>query len=115
MVGEKSRSVYRRKRKGKPFSGVPKHKKIKQNPLSSVDEAGQSTSSGSCVDSTARAGGYEDSSEEDVKRIEVFDSKGEGYRMIDLNNLSLAFSDVHNCEEGEKTYCTLKLNLCYNK
>jgi hypothetical protein len=43
MVGEKARSVYKKKRKGKPFSGRRKQEGKSEEPASVVDEIACST------------------------------------------------------------------------
>ena len=45
MVGEKARSVYKKKRKGKPFSGRRKQEGKSEEPASVVDEIACSTPS----------------------------------------------------------------------
>ena len=117
MVGERSRSVYRKSRKRKAFFGTQKQAKIRQDTSSKGMKSEASTSSGGSTheNQTNCAGalrkkitfhGYEESSDEDDKNSEdIFgfeedEVEGEGYRLMDLNNLSSAISEVHKCEEG---------------
>ena len=108
MVGTKKKNVYRKKRKGKLFSGVPKQvKKAKErseivdqtprtsHPLSDSDEV-LSASRKKMKPTTSSS----DSSGESCDEEKVF--QGQGYRLIDLKKFSLTLSEAHVCEEGEK-------------
>ena len=116
MAGKKKKTVFRRKRKGKPFTGVQRYaKKAKQTP--SVDsEIPDPTSSASCdqapsdgeMDQPISASRLKMRPEGDsTTSSESFDDEksfqGEGYRLVDLKKLSATLSEAHVCKEGEKT------------
>ena len=116
MAGTKKNTVFRRKRKGKPFTGVQRHaKKAKQTP-SADSEIPDQTSSASCdqapsdgeMDQLISASRLKMRPEGDSTiSSEKFDDEKpfqrEGYRLVDLKKLSATLSEVHACEEGEKT------------
>ena len=120
MVGEKARSVYKKKRKGKPFSGRRRQEGKSEEPASVVDEMDEITCSTpstsrdenqlSDLDSNETVGSARkkmkhaneklllDSSDEEIT---LHNEESEGYRLISMKNLSTAVSNAHVCEEGE--------------
>lgn len=115
MPGGKKNTVYRKKRKGKPFTGAQRYgKKAKETPRVDTEIADRAESS-SCdltppdaeCDQTICASRQKmrrevasDSSLESADDEKNF--QGEGYRLVDLKKLSAALSEAHVCEEGEK-------------
>ena len=118
MVGEKARSVYRKKRKGKPFSGTKRQQGESEEPASVGDEISSPTASTSRDDNHLSDSDSEkaigssrkkmkftkeelsfDSSDDEIS---FYTEETEGYRLSDMKNLSTAVSNVHVCEEGEK-------------
>ena len=120
MVGEKSRSVYRKKRK-RNFSGRRKQKEESEETASDVGEIAALTPSTSrdenqlsdSADSKETVGSSRkkmkyadeelllDSSDEEY----TFNTEeSEGYRLINVKNLSTAVSKAHVCEKGENFF-----------
>lgn len=115
MPGRKKKNVYRKKRKGNPFTGVQRHaKKARKTPPddSGVSElvAGvscQQPSSDSENDQSLSASRLKMTPEDYSDSFpECFDNEtacvGEGYRLVDLMKLSSTLSEAHVCKEGEK-------------
>jgi len=123
MAGYKKKNVYRKKRKRKPFSGVPKQAKRQKKTTEIVDPT-PSTSRDNCSDtdiefemeepiSASRKkmklqSSLNDSSEPIESENDMF--QGQGYRLIDLERLSSTLSEAHVCEEG-KTFLFLTIFL----
>ena len=135
MVGEKVRSVYKKKRKGKGFSGRRRQEGKSEEPASVVDERdeiacstpstsrdeNQLSDSGSneTVGSTRKKMKHAneklllDSSDEEIT---LHNEESEGYRLINMKNLSTAVSNAHVCEEGEtffESIVVLSIHLTY--
>jgi hypothetical protein len=114
MVGTKHRSKYRKKRKGKPFPGVPKwSKRREETPLGHNENADvnttPSTSSHDQIHGLSASrkklkdrGFVDESSESCYGEDEDF--IGHGYRLLDLENVSTTFSSIHGCEEGKQYF-----------
>ena len=118
MVGQTVRSSYKKKRKGKPFSGTQRYaaKEKKAVPADDfeTDETQSSTSrvaNQSDSDSEKPIGSSRKKMEKTSKNLSTESSdddmsfhpeESKGYRMIDLENLSMAVSSAHVCDEGEK-------------
>lgn len=115
MPGRKKKNVYRKKRKGNPFTGVQRHaKKAKKTPPddSGVPElvAGvscQQPSSDSESDQSLSASRLKMTPEDYSDSFpECFDDEtaclGGGFRLVDLTKLSSTLSEAHVCKEGEK-------------
>lgn len=115
MPGKKNRSQYKRKKKGRAFTGIQRHaKKLKKTasigtdseipgpaPVVSTPEADRPISSSRSKMMLSES--FNDSSsdfDDDFKGDSV------AYRLIDLNNLSSSLSEAHVCEEGEKYFET---------
>ena len=106
MAGKKKNTVFRRKRKGKPFTGVQRHeKKGKQTP--SVDsEIPDPTSSASCDQAPSDGEMDQPMSASRLKMRPEGDStiSSESFdRLVDLKKLSATLSEAHVCKQGEKT------------
>lgn len=114
MPGGKKNTVYRKKRKGKPFTGAQRYgKKVKETPHvdTEIIDPAQSSScdqtppDGECNQTSCasrlkvRREDTADSSSESSDDEKSF--QGEGYRLVDLKKLSAALSEAHVCEEGE--------------
>ena len=135
MVGTKKKSVYRKKRKGKGFSGVQKQAK-RDSEMTEIISPTPSTSR-ECSDSESEvAKGSIGASRKKMKlqsspkescpepckdEGDVF--QGQGYRLVDLERFSSTLSEAHVCEEGKKisyvhfscackVSCKLICNLC---
>ncbi|XP_058945069.2 uncharacterized protein [Pocillopora verrucosa] len=114
MPGGKKNTVYRRKRKGKPFTGVQRYaRKAKKMPRADR-EVTNSASSSSCDEALSDAESAsisasrlkmrpEDSPDSSSKISDVNDFQGEGYRLVDLKKLYATLSEAHVCEEGSLT------------
>lgn len=107
MVGRKKKNVYRKKRSGKPFTGVQKQSKKATKRLDIEDPVPSATSSESQPISASRkkmrletSDGDSSSGNNDEEQI----FRGQGYRLIDLNKFSSSLSEAHVCEEGEKYF-----------
>jgi len=114
MVGTKKKNVYRKKRKGKPFSGVQKQAK-RVTKTTEIADPTPSTSR-DCFDSesemeepisasrkkmkleSSRSDSFFESPESEDEK-DAF--QGQGYRLIDLNRFSSTLSEAHVCKEGE--------------
>lgn len=129
MTGEKHRSRYRKKRKGKGFLGIPPHAKSVEESALKDDEIARSKP-GTFREQSLDASSSEDSDTEleqpesaSRKKMKLYISEDEssdtseketkvqiledGYRLIDLKNLSSVLSNVHSFEqEGEETNIT---------
>ena len=129
MTGEKHRSRYRKKRKGKGFLGIPPHAKSVEESALKDDEIARSKP-GTFWEQSLDASSSEDSDTEleqpesaSRKKMKLYISEDEssdtseketkvqiledGYRLIDLKNFSSVLSNVHSCEqEGEETNIT---------
>ena len=119
MVGQTVRSSYKKKRKGKPFSGMQRYAAKAKKPAPVDDfETQPSTSrvaNQSDSDSEKPIGASRKKMENTSEKLSIENSYDEmsfqpeenkGYRMIDLENLSMAVSSAHVCDEGEKfLYC----------
>lgn len=128
MVGEKKRSLYRKKRKSGGFVGAQKQAMNEKE--ASPDEHTESLAVGpnrnpgtqtpnqakvseSSEDSspvgTSRRKlsqhGYRDtgdlSKESEASISQHIDEDGKGYRFVDIGNLSSVLSNVHRCEGGK--------------
>ena len=114
MTGKKKSAVYRKKRKGKPFKGVQRHaKKAKKTPPVNSETPGVSPeqpSSGDEHDQSFSASRSKIKPEDCSSDSSEFSSEEtmyqvEGYRLIDLKNLSSTLSEAQDgcaCEKGEK-------------
>ena len=110
MTGKKTKNVYRKKRKGKAFSGKQRHaKKLKEAfVMSEINDATPGTSNDSSSESdtdqpisasrSKMSLPVSDASSDGSKES---DFEGQGYRLIDLNKFSSTLSSAHVCEEGE--------------
>ena len=121
MVGSRPRNQYRKTKKGKGFSGVPKWSKRREEILPNEDEnAGRNstptpstssrgsshlhsedkpTSSSASRKKLSDHGFKDDSSGSSSDETE--DLVGHGYRLLDINNLSSTLFDIHKCDEGK--------------
>ena len=117
MVGEKSRSVYRKKRK-RNFSGRRKQKEESEETAPDVDEIAASTPSTSRDENQLSDSDSKETVGSSRKKMKYADEEllldssdeeyafnteeSEGYRLINVKNLSTAVSKAHVCEKGEK-------------
>ena len=111
MTGKKTKNTYRKKRKGKAFSGIQRHaKKLKETAVSSeIDDATpgtspDSSSSESDTDhpiSASRSKMSLPDSDASSENSKESDFQGQGYRLIDLNKFSSSLTRAHVCEEGK--------------
>ena len=113
MVGTKKKNVYRKKRKGKPFSGVQKQAKRVTETTEAVDPAagtsrGCSDSESAELSASRKKVKFECSADDSFSDLsESGDEKihqGQGYRLIDLGRFSSTLSEAHVCEEGERCF-----------
>ena len=119
MVGEKSRSVYRKKRK-RNFSGRRKQKEESEETAPDVDEIAASTPSTSRDENQLSDSDSKETVGSSRKKMKYADEEllldssdeeytfnteeSEGYRLINVKNLSTAVSKAHVCEKGEKFF-----------
>ena len=116
MVGEKRTSAYRKKKKEKFFWKAKTEEELEET-AAVVDSSTPSTSWDenqlSDLDSKETVG----SSRKKIKYVDeelLLDSsdneftfnteESEGYRFVDVKNLSKAISNAHVCEKGEKFF-----------
>ena len=114
MPGGKKNTVYRRKRKGKPLTGVQRSQRKQRKHCVRIEKLQtqhQVRVMRLCQipkvlpSSASRLKMRPEDSPESSSRIsEVNDFQAEGYRLVDLKKLSAMLSEAHVCEEGEKTY-----------
>ena len=97
MVGKKSRSVYRKKRK-RNFSGRRKQKEESEETAPDVDDSKETVGSSRKKLNIPLL--LYSSDEEYTFNTE----ESEGYRLINVKNLSTAVSKAHVCEKGEKFF-----------
>ena len=115
MVRETARSSDKKKRKGKPFSGMQRHAAKGKKPAPAEDfETEPSTyrvPNKSNSDAEKPIGSSREKMENTSKKLSVENSdneisfqpeKSEGYRIIDQENFSKAVSSAHVCDKGEK-------------
>ena len=116
MVGKKSRSVYRKKRK-RNFSGRRKQKEESEETAPDVDEIAASTPSTSRDENQLSDSDSKETVGSSRKKLNIplllyssdeeytFNTEeSEGYRLINVKNLSTAVSKAHVCEKGEKFF-----------
>ena len=102
MAGRKKRTVYRKKRKGKPFSGKQKHDKTpsvsgENQPSTSQENSSISSSEAPCVSASRRELNLPESIET-PDQVMDFDK---GYRLIDIAKFSDSLSEAHVCDDGK--------------
>lgn len=115
MVGKTVRTVYKKKRKGKPFSGMQRHTVKGKKPTPAHDFETQPSTSHvaiqSDLDSVKPIRSSRKKMEHTSKKLSAESSdneisfqhkKSEGYRLIELEHLSKAVSSAHMCDEREK-------------
>ena len=127
MTGTKKESVYRKTRKGKGFSGVPKQGKLDEatclndqdSEINNEATSSASTSAAPSAQTSASrkklsARGFEDT----FTRCE---SSTSGYRLVDLSEFSTLVSEAHDCtSEGKYNLMTdfkiqsLLVEMCHN-
>ena len=95
MAGRKKRTVYRKKRKGKLFSGKQKHDKT---PSTSQENSSISSSEAPHVSASRRKLNLPESIET-PDQVMDFDKKG--YRLIDIAKFSNSLSEAHVCDDGK--------------
>ena len=119
MVGEKSRSVYRKKRK-RNFSGRRKQKEESEETASDVGEIAALTPSTSRDKNQLSDSDSKETVGSSRKKMKYADEEllldspdeeytfnteeSEGYRLINVKNLSTAVSKAHVCEKGENFF-----------
>ena len=116
MVGKKSRSVYRKKRK-RNFSGRRKQKEESEETAPDVDEIAASTPSTSRDENQLSDSDSKETVGSSRKKLNIplllyssdeeytFNTEeSKGYRLINVKNLSTAVSKAHVCEKGEKFF-----------
>ena len=116
MVGKKSRSVYRKKRK-RTFSGRRKQKEESEETAPDVDEIAASTPSTSRDENQLSDSDSKETVGSSRKKLNIplllyssdeeytFNTEeSEGYRLINVKNLSTAVSKAHVCEKGENFF-----------
>ena len=126
MVGEKSRSVYRKKRK-RNFSGRRKQKEESEETAPDVDEIAASTPSTSRDENQLSDSDSKETVGSSRKKMKYADEEllldssdeeytfnteeSEGYRLINVKNLSTAVSKAHVCEKREKFFFNLSFSV----
>ena len=116
MVGKKSRSVYRKKRK-RNFSGRRKQKEESEETAPDVDEIAASTPSTSRDENQLSDSDSKETVGSSRKKLNIplllyssdeeytFNTEeSEGYRLINVKNLSTAVSKAHVYEKREKFF-----------
>ncbi|XP_028419014.1 uncharacterized protein LOC114544628 [Dendronephthya gigantea] len=114
MVGYKNKNIYKKKRKGKPFSGRQRY--TDNSSMSESTDGGDSARSSTTppnsepnleVESTrllsASRRKLNLSKEAETSALEAsqdIDHAGQGYRLIDINKLSSSISKAHVCDAG---------------
>ena len=111
MVGRKKESVYRKKRKGKGFSGVQKQAKRDTETSTSHDCSDSESEVEGSIGASRKKMKLESSpkesrSEPPKDQRDVF--QGQGYRLVDLERFSSTLSEAYVCEEGVK----ISYNVC---
>ena len=124
MVGKTKRSVYRKSRKSRGFTGVRKQEHEEPVPSSTVTQvvdhvensniAQLPNNTETCSDSVelstpisaSRKKLSQHVAQEFVEREEM-SIRPSQYRLVDIRQLSSALSDIHRCEQGR--YCDLFL------
>ena len=104
MVGKKSRSVYRKKRK-RNFSGRRKQKEESEETAPDVDDSKETVGSSRKKLNIPLL--LYSSDEEYTFNTE----ESEGYRLINVKNLSTAVSKAHVCEKREKFFFNLSFSV----
>lgn len=110
MTGKKTKNIYRKKRKGKAFSGIQRHaKRLKEASVTSeIDDATPGTSRDSSAESDTdqpisgsrwKMSLPDSDASSDGSKESNFQEQG--YRLIDLNKFSSTLSSAHVCKEGE--------------
>ena len=116
MVGKKSRSVYRKKRK-RNFSGRRKQKEESEETAPDVDEIAASTPNTSRDENQLSDSDSKETVGSSRKKLNIplllyssdeeytFNTEeSEGYRLINVKNLSTAVSKAHVYEKREKFF-----------
>ena len=114
MTGEKHRSRYRKKRKGKGFSGVRKQDKYKPEvPSNDCENSGVARVIQDIqAETPGRGQQFNDDSDDceqpvsaSRKKMRICNSTAENldtntveYRLMNLENLTPVFSSIHKCE-----------------
>ena len=117
MVGQKNKNIYRKKRKGKPFSGKQRYSAERANSTegessrqgeNKENENGCSTPNQSeqrePLPTSASRRKLKLSKESEKAALETtkdVSSAGQGYRLIDIQKLTSSMSKAHVCEEGK--------------
>ena len=123
MVGKKSRSVYRKKRK-RNFSGRRKQKEESEETAPDVDEIAASTPSTSRDENQLSDSDSKETVGSSRKKLNIplllyssdeeytFNTEeSEGYRLINVKNLSTAVSKAHVYEKREKFFFNLSFSV----
>ena len=126
IVGKKSRSVYRKKRK-RNFSGRRKQKEESEETAPDVDEIAASTPSTSRDENQLSDSDSKETVGSSRKKMKYADEEllldssdeeytfnteeSEGYRLINVKNLSTAVSKAHVCEKREKFFFNLSFSV----
>ena len=126
MVGEKSRSVYRKKRK-RNFSGRRKQKEESEETAPDVGEIAALTPSTSRDENQLSDSDSKETVGSSRKKMKYADEEllldssdeeytfnteeSEGYRLINVKNLSTAVSKAHVCEKGEKFFKSMSFSV----
>jgi hypothetical protein len=118
MVGYKTKNVYKKKRKGKPFSGRQKH--ANKSSVSRVNDGSDSARSSTTpqnlesnveMESTRPVSASrrklnlsEEAKKSALEASQDIDYAGQGYRLIDINKLSSSISKAHICDQGKEVF-----------
>ena len=103
MVGQKKRSVYRKQRKGKAFTGKQKHEKTpsvsgENQPSMSQENSTDGSSETPRVSASRRKLNLQECVE---TPDDVVDFDRKGYRFIDIAKFSDSLSEAHVCDNGK--------------
>lgn len=107
MVGEKNKNSYRKKRKGKLFSGRQRHERI---PVGEeidertllVDEPTSSSNTTTTSSSRKKMKAQDEAAKcSDVDPDQLYDFVEEEYRLINMKHFCSALSNIHVCEDGK--------------
>ena len=110
MVGSKTKNVYRKKRKGKPFSGKQRYDSNQSNAsdmLTSQPGSQQPLESNEASNETVLSASRrklklsETAKKLALEASQSIDYGGQGYRLIDINKLASSVSEAHVCDDGK--------------
>lgn len=110
MVGEKKKNCYRKRRKGKAFSGVHIHSQASNQSIGKAAEASETVRNESngdaneatCVSSSRKKMKLQHDAEHPPAVVvdDNPDLKEDEYRLINVKQLASVLCKIHHCEKG---------------